>query len=160
MQLAKTLEEYEKDITEGRKHGLMGALKIGRALQNIDTGNLWVQTGCKNLSEYAEKTHGIKKSSCYSLIGVWQKWGEYILAHPELQQVDPTRLVRLLPLVDGHDSELLIHTALTVPSAKAFDDTIRELGGKVPTDCCVEHNFIPIAVERCSVCGLKRKIDA
>jgi len=157
MELALTLEKWEKDIQEGRNMGLIGFLKIGRAISAIHDGNLYLTAGCRNIEEYGEKVHGLRKSSIYNAMSIWETWGTYILAHPELQGVDPTRLVRLLPLIDGKDHHELLHMAATVPDAKAFENNIKNLNGKPGTDEC-KHAYRPIQMEKCAHCNHLRKV--
>lgn len=41
--------------------------------------------------------------------------------------------------------------------AQGFDNQLRNMKGKTGTDQCEVHDFQPINVEQCVVCGLRRK---
>jgi hypothetical protein len=159
MQIAKTLDVWEKDIQEGKKHGLIGAIKIGRALKAIKDGNLWLPSGCQSFEQYCEGTHGFKKSTGYAMIGVWDTWGEYLLQHPELQGVDITRLFRLLPHVDDKNPQDLLTMAATVPDKAGFEANLRNMDGKTAPDQCEQHDFQPLGILQCTVCGLRKKVN-
>lgn len=152
-----SLETLEKEITEGRKRGLLGALQIGRALKRIQEGNLFLTEGCENFPQYCEKTWGFKRSTCYNLIAVYVTWGQAILANPEFQGVDPSRLVRLLPLTTEENKSELLHDAVFIPDASGFENNIRNRKGEVATDDEHEHSYVPW-LERCTVCKHSRKI--
>lgn len=153
-----TLEKYEAEISEGKKRGLLGALQIGRALKRIQEGNLFLSDECDNFAVYCEKTHGLKRSTAYNMIAVYSTWGQAILANPEFQSVDPTRLIRLLPLIDTNDPTELLHDAVFVPDKAGFENNLRNRRNLVGTDQCNEHDFRPIPWTQCSKCGLRRKI--
>ena len=153
-----TLENYEAEISEGKKRGLLGALQIGRALSRIQSGNLFLSDGCDNFAAYCEKTHGIKRSTAYNMISVYTTWGQKILDNPEFQSVDPSRLIRLLPLTTEVNAEDLLLDAACIPDAAGFENNLRNRRGEVGTDQCDEHDFRPIPWTQCSKCGLRRKI--
>jgi hypothetical protein len=167
MELAKKLDQYEKSISAGKRAGLMGAIQIGMALEAIRSGNLWLHTGAKSFEKWAAAAHGFGRSSCYNLISVATKFGKYILADASLQSIEPTRLIRLLPHVqelEGQSNvEDLLHQAAQIPGAQAFDDTLRNMAGKVATDECShwdktnELTTWEPWLERCSVCHKTRK---
>ncbi len=153
-----SLEQLENEIAAGRKRGLLGALQIGRALSRISDGNLYLAAECPSMAAYCEKVHGFKRSTAYNLIGVWQTWGQKILDTPEFQNVDPSRLVLLLPLIEKEDKDKLLHDAVFIPSKSAFEDQVRDIKGLQTTDTCEEHDWQPIGIEQCSKCKLRRKV--
>jgi hypothetical protein len=159
VEIAKSLDVYEKQIVAGRRAGLLGAIQIGAALEKIREGNLWATTGAKSFEKYASAAHGFQRSSIYNMIGVSKAFGKYILADPSLQSIEPTRLIRLLPHVqelDGQSNvEDLLHSAAQIPGAQAFDDTLRNMSGKVATDEC-NHTWEPF-LQRCPTCKKTRK---
>jgi len=152
------LEDLEKEIAQGKKRGLLGALQIGRALSRIQDGNLFLSDGCDNFAAYCEKTHGIKRSTAYNMIAVYTTWGQKILDNPDFQSVDPTRLIRLLPLTTEVNAEDLLLDAACIPDAAGFENNLRNRRGEVATDDEHEHNFQPIPWEQCSICKQRRKI--
>ena len=152
------LEDLEKEISEGRRRGLLGALQIGRALKRINENNLFLVAECKDIVQYSEKVWGFKRSSCYNLIAIYETWGQAILANPEFQAVDPTRLIRLLPLIESEDKDELLRDAVFIPDKAGFEANIRNRRGSIAPDQCENHSFQPIGIEQCTVCGLRRKI--
>jgi len=152
------LEDLEAEIAQGKKRGLLGALQIGRALSRIQSGNLFLSDGCDNFAQYVERAHGFKRSTAYSMIAVYQTWGQAILANPEFQSVDPSRLIRLLPFVDKDDPQELLRDAVFVPDKAGFEANVRNRRGSIAPDQCLDHDFIPIPWTQCSKCGLRKKI--
>jgi len=152
------LEDLEKEISDGRRRGLLGALQIGRALKRIQEGNLFLTDGCDTFPAYCEKTWGFRRSSAYNFIAVYQTWGQAILANPEFQSVDPTRLIRLLPLIEKEDKDELLRDAVFIPDKAGFEANIRNRQGKAAPDQCEEHTWEPIPYQQCTVCGLRRKL--
>jgi len=146
------IEQHEKEIAEGKKAGLIGALKIGRALQAINYNNLWLPLA-DTFEKYCAAAHGFQKSSAYNFIALWDTWGEGVAK----LSVDPTRLVRLLPYVTEENKEELLEMAVHVPDAKGFDNNLRNLAGKTGTDDPHDHQWVSIQMEQCSVCGQRRK---
>lgn len=159
MELSETLEQLETQVNEGKKRGLIGALQIGRALSKIQAGNLFLIDGCKDFPGYCEKVHGFKRSTGYNMIAIYQTWGQAILANPEFQNVDPSRLVRLLPLIEKEDKDELLRDAVFIPDSQSFNNQIRNKRGFVATDEC-DHpdGFQPIPWTQCPRCKQRRKV--
>ncbi len=153
-----SLEQLENEIAAGRKRGLLGALQIGRALAKISEGNLFLAAECPTMAAYCEKVHGFKRSTAYNLIGVWQTWGQKILDTPEFQNVDPSRLVLLLPLIEKEDKDKLLRDAVFIPDKAGFENNLKNLRGEIGTDQCEAHDWQPIGIEQCSRCKLRRKV--
>lgn len=156
MEIAKGLDQYEKQISAGKRAGLLGAIQIGAALDSIRKGNLWLNTGAKSFDKYVQSAHGFSRSTTYNMIGVATTFGKHILANHSLQSIEPTRLIRLLPHITESNCVDLLHSAAQIPGAEAFNDTIRNMAGKVATDDDHPHDFEPW-LERCSVCHKTRK---
>ena len=156
MEIALSLDKLEKQISAGKRSGLLGGIQIGAALDKIREGNLWVTTGAKSFEKYASSAHGFGRSTIYNLMNIAVKFGRHILADPSLQSIEPTRLIRLLPHITESNCVDLLHSAAQIPGAQAFDDTIRNMAGKIATDDDHPHDFEPW-LERCSVCHKTRK---
>ena len=151
------LEDLEKEISDGKRRGLLGALQIGRALSRIQSSNLFLSDGCDNFAQYVERAHGFKRSTAYNMIAVYTTWGQAILANPEFQSVDPSRLIRLLPFIDKDDPADLLRDAVFVPGKQAFEDNLRNRAGKVASDDEHKHLWEPW-LKRCSICHKTVKI--
>jgi len=158
MEIALSLDKLEKQISAGKRSGLLGGIQIGAALDKIREGNLWVTTGAKSFEKYASSAHGFGRSTIYNLMNIAVKFGRHILADPSLQSIEPTRLIRLLPFVDESNQLDLLHSASQIPGAQAFDDTLRNLGGKTGSDDPHEHDYQPIPYEQCTICKHRRQI--
>jgi len=156
MQLAKRLDEWENDIMSAKGQAIQGCLVIGRALQAISSGRLWA-TAADSFAEYVEREHGMKRSWAFALIGVYDKFGQYLITDEALQKTDVTRFTRLLPYTTDENVEELAHAAAGIPGTKDFENYIRGLQGKVATDQCNNHDFEPIPYKQCKSCGLKIK---
>ena len=159
MEVAISLQRCEKQILEGKGDGLRGALRIGKALSIISEGNLWVQVGAKSFDQYVSTHHGFSRSTSYNMMAVSKYFGPELLADPSLMTIDPTRLIRLLPLVTESNKLDLLHDAAQIPDAKGFENQLRNKRGKVGTDEC-DHpdGFKPVEYEVCPHCNLKRKV--
>ena len=158
MQNSVSLDRCEKEIMAGKGQGLLGALRIGKALEIVSDGNLWVQVGAKSFDSYVSNTHGFSRSTAYNMISVARYFGPLLLADPSLQTVDPSRLVKLLPLVTEENKEELLHMAANVPDAAGFDANLRNKKGKTaPDECSHPDGYVPF-LEKCPICEHKRKI--
>jgi hypothetical protein len=160
MEKIPTLQTWEREIRESKGDGIKSFLRIGRALQAISSGNLWVGSNHDSFEHYCEDVHGFKRSWSYNLIGVWHIFGELLIADSTLQDVEITRLVKLLPLATEANKLDLVHMAATVPDVKGFEANCRNLRGLTAADEEHEHDFQPIAWQVCSICGKKRKSEA
>ncbi len=156
MEKAADLHYWETQIHLARGAGVMAFLRIGRALEAIKDGDLW-QPIASTFEAYLEHSWGIKRAWGYALVGVWQTWGQALLDDKSLQEVEVTRLVKLLPLTTTENSAEMLHMAANVPDLRGFENNIRNLRGKKGTDECT-HDFQLISLEVCTICGLKRKI--
>ena len=158
MQIVKgnRLLECELSISRGKKDSVLGFLRIGQALAEIRDNDLWRFSPAKNFSEYCESVQGIKKSWAYTLIGVAEKFGLQIEADNELQCIDITRCVKLLPLVTDVNADDLLHMSATV-DAKGFENNLKNLMGKVATDDPHDHVFQLVQFQQCTICGQKTK---
>uniref|UniRef100_A0A6M3LS74 Uncharacterized protein n=1 Tax=viral metagenome TaxID=1070528 RepID=A0A6M3LS74_9ZZZZ len=157
MNIALRLADYEKEISEAKRGGVLSFLRIGKALHAINQGDLW-QGQASSFSSYVENSLGLKRSWAYSLINVWQVWGQQLLAAPDLQSVEITRLVKLLPLTTDENKEELLHAAAHIPDVRGFENNLKNLRGKKGTDEC-DHNFQVVSFWQCELCGLRKKTE-
>jgi len=159
------LRALENSIAHGKKNSVLGFLEIGKALFEISNCDLWRFSEAESFSAYVEKVQGMKRAWAYSLMAVYKTFGSMLdtnsgvsslSVHPDAPDI--TRLVRLLPHITEENKEELFHLATNTP-AKAFEDSLRNLKGKVATDECDEHDFRPVPWEQCSICGQKRRVE-
>jgi len=156
MEVAKTLHQLESEIRQNKSRLVMGSLIIGRNLCLISEGNLWVQSDVKSFEAYCEGELGFKKTWAYGLMGAYEKYGRLINDNPDLQTIDVTRVIKLLPVTTDDNKEELIHTAANIPDVKGFDNFLRELKGKMPTDA--PHECEWEEWRRCKICGKMEKV--
>jgi hypothetical protein len=158
MNLIRSLADNESVIRRSKENMKRCYLLIGEALWLIQDGNLFQSAGFKDISSYAENVHGMKRSMCYNLIKVFCEFGGMIEDNKEYQGIDVTRLIELLPVCNETNKEELLHAAVNIPDSRGWDNTIRNLKGKVATDDTLhEHDFQPVGLLQCKICGLKIK---
>lgn len=157
MEIARKLDDYEKEIALASRRITMGAIQIGMALDGIRSGNHWVVTGAKSFEKYAAGTFGYSKSTIYNFLDVTGKFRQSLVDNPDLQGVSVTRLIRVSPYTTLQNAEDHLHAAATIPDARGFDNYIRNLAGKVATDDEHEHKWEPVKIEVCTICKLRRK---
>ena len=159
MNIALRLADYEKEISEAKRGGVLSFLRIGKALHAINQGDLW-QGQASSFSSYVESALGFRRSWAYSMISVWQVWGTQLLEAPDLQSVEITRLVKLLPLTTDENKEELLHTAAHIPDVAGFENNLKNLRGKKGTDeCTPDHRFQVVSFWQCELCGLRKKTE-
>ena len=154
---ARKLDDLTKEIHVCILEGTRRFLRIGELLLQIDEENLWQHDDCSHsFLEFCEKAIHWKKSQVYNAIAVYYTFGSVLEGH--LLDIEPTRLIRLLPIVHSKaEAETAVHEAATL-DVKGFDNLIRENQGKVPTDDLKhEHSWEPW--RRCSVCSKWDKGD-
>lgn len=155
MELTKpkvTLDEITKRIHAHIIEGTKRFVLIGELLTKVKEDNLWQASGCdcNSFFEWAEKEIRWKRAQTYNAMAVCAKFGHLMKADLSLCEVEPTRLIRLLPIVDTPEkAEEAIHYALT-SNAKDFEDHLKSISGKKPTDIC-EHEYEPWL--RCKTCN-------
>jgi hypothetical protein len=154
---AKHLDRYEKKVMAGLLQGAKGFLEMGEGLYEINSGNLWLEAGSKSFDAYVDGHLPISRSTAYNAISFFRVCHRPMLEDPSLQTIEPTRVIKLLPHFTDENTAELLHNAASIPNARAFDCYLRELKGKVPPDRCETHDFQPIGIEQCTVCGLRRK---
>jgi hypothetical protein len=152
------LRELEKSISSGKKDSVLGFLRIGQALAQIKSCDLWRFSPAQSFVEYMESVQGIKRSWGYALIGVFEALGPPEALNDDFKTLDVTRCVRLLPHITENNKDELFHFAVDAPT-RAFDDTIRNLKGKVATDDPHTCEFIPVPWTVCKICNQKRRIE-
>jgi hypothetical protein len=84
-------------------------------------------------------------------MAVYEKFGLIMAADPTLLEVEPTRLIRLLPIINTPEQvEEAVHFAAT-SNAQDFDNHLRMITGKQPTDDGHEHEYEPWL--KCRTCN-------
>jgi hypothetical protein len=150
------LRELEKSISSGKKDSVLGFLRIGQALSKIKELDLWRFSEAESFSSYMEKVQGMKRSWGYALISVFESFGPLIDTNQDLQCIDVTRCVRLLPHVTKDNADELLHMGAVVDT-KGFENNLKNLAGKVATDDPHDHVFQLVQFQQCTICGQKTK---
>jgi len=148
----RRLTDCEERLDEGAKDFKKGFLVMGEALAEILDNDLWRFADSQSFDDYVCNNRGMKKSWAYGLVDVHKEFGELLIRY----NVDVTRCVRLLPHITETNKEELLQMASNT-RAVDFEANLRNLGGKVAPDECVNHEWVEI--KRCKVCGLKVKND-
>jgi hypothetical protein len=152
------LDTLSKQIVQAKRHLAVGICQIGKALKEIQDGNLFLLADCKTLAKYASKEHGLGRSMTYNAIGVFEKWGELILSDTNLQAIEPTRLYKLLPHATPENAVELLHEAAMLPDVRGFENTLKVLKGRRTTDDGHTHiwKHVTITYDECEICQLKK----
>tara|TARA_R100000773_G_scaffold20599_1_gene18372 strand:+ start:4640 stop:5167 length:528 start_codon:yes stop_codon:yes gene_type:complete len=133
---------------------LKGRLERGMWLKRIKDNKLfvghdgWVHTWAEFLDNIS-----IARETARQDMEIYEQFASYLQNNPNLMnQLSYERLVRLLPVVknDHNDKPLLLEMAASTNRAD-FDNNLKELKGKMPTDMCDCETVIILA--RCTVCG-------
>jgi len=160
--MEKQLVEKEKgelvyklveEIKQANVSILKGILIKGRNLDKIEKEELWQYYGehLKNFDPDFLNELRCSTATAYNYIRIWRKFGEYLLSN-ELLQIDPTRLIKLLPVAKEENMEEWMIRAQEDPKQQ-FEDAIREAKGKVPTDKCDCPDNQQLLYTRCRICG-------
>ena len=153
MELTKpkvTLDEITKKIHAHIIEGTKRFILIGELLTKVKEDNLWQISEANSFFEWAEREIRWKRAQTYNAMACFERFGKLLAADQSLCEVEPTRLIRLLPIVDTPEkAEEAIHYALT-SNAKDFEDHLKSISGKKPTDIC-EHEYEPWL--RCKTCN-------
>lgn len=140
---------------------LRGILIKGRNLDRIEKEELWQYYGehLRNFDPDFLNELRYSTATAYNYIRIWRKFGEYLLSK-ELLQIDPTRLIKLLPVAKEGNIEEWITRAQEDPKQQ-FEDAIREAKGKIPSDECDCPDNEQLLYTRCRICGrwIKRDLD-
>jgi hypothetical protein len=150
VELVKTLHQNEEIIKRCLENYKRVFLLMGGAFSAIKEGNQWQGTDAASFNEYIEKYWGFKHAQIDNYIRVTKEFGSLIESNPEFLGIKMTRLVEILPHITPSNKMELLHTAAAEPTARGWDDTIRNLKGKKGTDEC-DHNYEPW--QRCSKCN-------
>jgi len=142
---AQHLDTITKEIHQCILEGTRRFLMIGKLLKQVQDDNMWQLTDANSFLEWAEREIKWKRAQVYNAMGVFDRFGAEIAANPALLEIEPTRLIRLLPMDDGRAH---LHEAATL-TATDFDNHLKMATGKQPTDSC-NHEWE--AWKRCKLC--------
>jgi hypothetical protein len=107
-------------------------------------------SGAHDFAEWLESEVGIKKSSGYSAMAVTEKIYPIIGKYPELEGIEATRMVRLLPYIRGKSEDEVVemlHKAKT-STCKHLEYTLRD---NPPDEC--KHEAELWYYEKCKHCN-------
>jgi hypothetical protein len=138
---AKNLDTITKEIHACILEGTRRFLMIGKLLKQVQDDQLWALSGCDVLTflEWAEKEIRWKRAQVYNAMACWERFGALMAADQSLLEIEPTRLIRLLPLPDAVEH---LHDAATL-TAGDFENHLKDATGKQPTDDGHEHDYEP-----------------
>ena len=125
-----TLHSLCKIIEEGKSQASNGFLMVASALSIVKREKLWV--GAYESFEKFCLDQGLKRSTCYKLAQIWDKFGE------KAKGIQFDRLAKLLPLKLENEDEVLDQAREL--NSGAFADRVRELKGLTPSDGECKHD--------------------
>jgi hypothetical protein len=138
------IENCKKVMT--RSIFVLGAFLIAaKAHQNY----LMDGSGAHDFAEWLESEVGIRRSTGYDAMAVTSKFYPIVGRHPELENILPTRLVRLLPHIKGKSEDEVVEMLHMAANAtcKGIENNLK----KVPDDTCSHEESE--AWNRCLKCG-------
>lgn len=143
-------------LKDGLSNARSGYLKAGKALLVIKDKKLWKGDGAHNtrFDQWLSNEMGIKKTTAYNLMAVYEKFGELIEFNDLYNWLEFSHIVALLPYVkkDTTDEEKeRLLSLVNGQTAQGVRDNLRELSGKVPSDKC-EHKETK-TLQACIKCG-------
>ena len=128
-------------IESGKAQASSGFLLIGSALSLVLREKLWVDSYA-SFGEYCTSVN-LSRSYGYKLAQIWDRFGE------KAKGIEVYRLLKILPLKVENETEVLEQARDLNPGA--FNDRVREILGKVPTDDCLHEVLVSI----CAKCRKK-----
>jgi hypothetical protein len=142
-----------KSGIEGLKRNMCHQIfQLGAYLIAAKAHAVWSMdgSGAHDFAEWLESEVGIKKSTGYDAIAVTLKLFPVIGKHPELDGIQATRLVRLLPYTKGKTEDEIIDLLYLAKTAtcKGLEYSLR----KNPPDEC-SHEGEPWYYEKCKHCN-------
>ncbi len=142
--------EIVKEIQHCKRDVLGNFLRLGTLLIAAQEEERYMSfaSHIRSFGDFLEEMD-IRHSTAYNAMAVRREFGEEILAGSI--QVEPTRLVRLLPLkIKKEERTAWLKKAQELP-AKAFQDELRERAGKMASDACLHSETE--TWERCRICN-------
>lgn len=138
---------------------LKGRLERGNILNRIKNEKAYVgyDSWCETFHQFLECIN-LNRETARQDMEVYKEFSYYLLEkhREELLQTSYERLVRLLPIVRKEPNMKKSLVDMAHRSNRAdFDNNIRELKGKIPTDQCDCNETITLVI--CVKCGLKVK---
>lgn len=138
---------------------LKGRLERGNILNRIKNEKAYVgyDSWCETFHQFLECIN-LNRETARQDMEVYKEFSFYLLEkhREELLQTSYERLVRLLPIVRKEPNMKKSLVDMAHRSNRAdFDNNIRELKGKIPTDQCDCNETITLVI--CVKCGLKVK---
>lgn len=138
---------------------LKGRLERGNILNRIKNEKAYIgyDSWCETFHQFLECIN-LNRETARQDMEVYKEFSYYLLEkhREELLQTSYERLVRLLPIVRKEPNMKKSLVDMAHRSNRAdFDNNIRELKGKIPTDQCDCNETITLVI--CVKCGLKVK---
>ena len=159
--LVQTLPELVDELKNINIGILKGRLERGNILKRIKENKAYIgyDSYCETWNQFLEAV-GINRETARQDMEVYDEFSYYLNERLDLlANSSYERLVRLLPVVKlkPNDKSTLLDMAATASRAD-FDNNLREIKGKVPSDNCLSldtcDNKQTIILEKCTICGL------
>lgn len=159
--LVQTLPELIDELKNINLGILKGRLERGNILKRIKDNKAYIgyDSYCENWNQFLEAV-GINRETARQDMEIYDEFAFYLNQRIDLMHdCSYERLVRLLPVakLKPNDKNSLLEMAAT-SSRTDFDNNLRELKGKVPSDKCLSldtcDNKQTVILEKCTICGL------
>jgi len=148
IQKGEKLQEILETLKVAQKNITKNYLVIGAGLYKIVKEKLWVGYGnhIKTVNDFFNEI-GIKRSTAYHCIKVWQEFGKYL--ESDGLDIPFRRVIKLLP-VAKENKEGWLEKAKTL-TEKDFEDEIRKAKGKTSYLEC-QHDKGWVFLKKCKDC--------
>jgi len=147
---AKEIWQIAHEIIDCKRDVLGNFMRLGGLLMAAQDNSRYRSYGEHiRIFDHFLREMDIKKSTAYNAMAVKKEFFDVTKANR--LSIEPTRLVRLLPLrLNEEEKPEWLMKAADLPHT-AFMDCIRERQGKITTDACCHDERE--AWERCKTCG-------
>ena len=144
--------QYLEELRLRLKQTAMSFLECGEILTKIKVQKLYPKN---NFYSYITENVGIGKSTINDMMRCHNHFHYLIYNDPHLQNIAPTKLRRLLPMVDGKTTEdekiAMLYDAAELSESDLID-TLREKDGKPTQGDCTHTGFMEV-IRKCQRCG-------
>ena len=159
--LIQTLPELVDELKNINITILKGRLERGNILKRIKENKAYIgyDSYCQNWNQFLEAV-GINRETARQDMEIYGEFSYYLMQKVELlANCSYERLVRLLPVAKKEpDLKASLLDMAATASRTDFDNNVKELKGKVPSDKCLSietcENKQSIILEKCTICGL------
>ena len=162
--LVPTLQEEVENLQTLNLSILRCRLERGNILHRIKENRAYIGYDgyCETWEQFLDAI-GLERETTRAEIKIYQEFSLFILGNPEyVNKCRFERLYKLLPLVDkpvSNEKKLDLLDMSIRSNRTDFENNLRELKGKIPTDSCGRCFERVQKFEKCMYCGKFRIIE-